>query len=246
MNTLNPTLALNGRVILISGVGGGLGSVAAKACAAAGACVVLLDKSVSPMEKLYDEILSAGHTQPAIYPLDLEKATEADFAELAEILAGQFGVLHGLLHSAADLGVLEPLADVKGGQWDRLLRINLSAAHGLTRAVLPLLQRAGDASVVFTSNSSARLGKAYWGAYGVADIALEGMARMWADELASAGCVRINVFVPGPVNSPSRRKTHPGELPEENPPPESLAARYTYLLGPESRGVNGQIIEGPV
>ena len=246
MNTLDPTLALNGRVILISGVGGGLGSVAAKACAAAGACVVLLDKSVSPMERLYDEILAAGHTQPAIYPLDLEKATEADFAELAEILAGQFGVLHGLLHSAADLGVLEPLADIKGGQWDRLLRINLSAAHGLTRAVLPLLQRAGDASVVFTSNSSARLGKAYWGAYGVADIALEGMARMWADELASAGCVRVNVFVPGPVNSPSRRKTHPGELPEENPPPESLAARYTYLLGPESRGVNGQIIEGPV
>ncbi len=246
MNNLSPGKVLYGRVILISGAGGGLGSVAAKACAAAGACVVLLDKAVSPMEKLYDEILAAGHTQPAIYPLDLDKATEADYAELADILNSQFGLLHGLLHSAADLGVLETLADIKSGQWDRLLRINLSAAQGLTRAVLPLLQRAGDASVVFTSNSSARLGKAYWGAYGVADIALEGMARMWADELASAGLVRVNIFVPGPVNSPSRRKTHPGELPDENPVPESLVARYTYMFGPESLGINGQIIEGPV
>ena len=245
MNTINPTTALCGRVVLISGAGGGLGAVAAKACAAAGACVVLLDKAVSSLEILYDEIVGSGFTRPAIYPLDLEKATEADFGELAGILDKQFGALHGLLHSATDIGVLEPLADINAGQWERLLRINLSAAHGLTRAVLPLLQRAGDASLVFTSNSSARLGKAYWGAYGVADIALEGMARMWSDELASAGRVRVNIFVPGPVNSPSRRKTHPGELPEENPSPESLAARYAYLLGPASQGVNGQIIEGP-
>lgn len=243
MNT--PVLALQGRIILITGAGGGLGSVAAKACAAAGACVVLVDKAVSRLEKLYDEIVSAGWTRPAIYPLDLEKAAEADYAELAEILNQQFGVLHGLLHSAADVGVLGPLADIGISQWDKLLKINLSATHALTRALLPLLQRASDASIVFTSNSSARTGKAYWGAYGVANIAVEGMARIWADELVSAGIVRVNVFVPGPVNSPVRRKTHPGELPTETPPPESLADRYVYLLGPESHGVNGQVIHHP-
>jgi NAD(P)-dependent dehydrogenase (short-subunit alcohol dehydrogenase family) len=78
----------------------------------------------------------------------------------------------------------------------------------------------------------------------VANIALEGMARIWAEELASAGRVRVNLFVPGPVNSPSRRKTHPGELPAANPSPNTLAAHYVYLLGPESLGVNGQTIEG--
>ena len=240
-----PEPALHRRIILITGAAGGLGSVAAKACAAAGACVVLVDKAVSPLEKLYDEIVSAGWTCPAIYPLDLEKATEADYAELADILGQQFGVLHGLLHSAADVGVLGPLADIGIGQWDKLLTINLSATHALTRALLPLLQRASDASIVFTSNSSARTGKAYWGAYAVANIAVEGMARIWADELESAGIARVNVFVPGPVNSPVRRKTHPGELPTETPPPESLADRYVYLLGPESHGVNGQVIRHP-
>ena len=218
--------------------------MAAKACAGAGACVVVLDKVVNRLEKIHDEIVDAGLIQPAIYPLDLSKATESDYMELAEIMENQFGVLHGLLHSAAELGVLGPLADVNAGQWDRLLRITLIAAHQLTRALLPLLQRAGDAAVVFTGDSSARLGKAYWGAYGVANIALEGMARMWAEELASAGRVRVNVFVPGPVNSPLRRKSHPGELAEETPRAETLSNRYVYLLGPESHEVNGQLIEG--
>jgi NAD(P)-dependent dehydrogenase (short-subunit alcohol dehydrogenase family) len=242
MNESQP-LPLQGRVILISGAGGGLGAAAAKACSAAGACVVLLDKAVNRLEQLHDDMVSSGLLQPALYPLDLEKATEADFAELAEILDRQFGVLHGLLHSAADMGVLGPMADINAGQWDRLLRVNLSAAHGLTRALLPLLQRAADASLVFTGNSSARCCKAYWGAYGVANIALEGMVRIWAEELASAGRVRVNLFVPGPVNSPSRRKTHPGELPSANPSPNTLAAHYVYLLGPEGLGINGQIIE---
>lgn len=241
---LPETLPFQGRVILISGAGGGLGAVAAKACAGQGACVVLLDKAVKSLEKLYDEMVGSGYTQPAIYPLDLEKATEADFVELAGILDSQFGVLNGLLHSAADVGFLGPLADVNVSQWEKLLKINLTATHSLTRALLPLLQRSQDASIVFTTNSSARKGQAYWGAYGVANMALEGLARMWADELAGAACVRVNVFVPGPVNSPVRRKTHPGELPTENPSPDTLASRYIHLLGPESKGFNGQIIEG--
>jgi NAD(P)-dependent dehydrogenase (short-subunit alcohol dehydrogenase family) len=236
---------LKGRVILVTGAGGGLGGVAARALAAEGACVVLLDKITPKLEQLHDEIVAAGHPQPAIYPLDLSKASESDYAELSEILAGQFGVLHGLLHSAADLGVLGPLADVKAAQWDNLLRVNLSAAHSLTRALLPLLQLAENASLVFTSDSSARPGKAYWGAYGVAKIALEGMARMWAEELASAGQVRVNVLVPGPVNSPLRRRSHPGELPEECPLPQTLAGRYVDLFSPGSAVVHGVTIEGP-
>ncbi len=237
--------SLAGRIILVTGAGGGLGSVAAKACAKSGACVILLDKAVSRLEKLHDEIVDAGHVQPAIYPLDLGRAAADDFAELAEVLEERFGILHGLLHSAVELGVLGRLDDVDAAQWDRLLRINLTAPHELTRCLLPLLRRAEDASLVFTSDSSARLGRAYWGAYGVAKIALEGMARMWAEELESAGRVRVNVFSPGPVNSPLRRKSHPGELPQETPPPETLASRYVYLLGPESRGVHGQVVEGP-
>jgi len=235
---------LAGRTLLITGAGGSLGSVAAKACAAEGARVVLLDKAVARLESLYDEIVAAGSVEPAIYPLDFTGATEMDYRELALTLEKEFGALHGLLHSAAELGVPGPLADVDLASWQRLLHVNLTAAHLLTRALLPLLAKADHAAVVFTTDSSARQNRAYWGAYGIAKIALEALARMLADELASGGKVRVNIFAPGPVRSAIRRKSHPGENPEQSPAPEMLATHYVYLLGPASRGVTGKVIEG--
>lgn len=245
MNTDAGNSALTGRIILITGAGGSLGSVAAMACAAAGGQLVLLDKAVDRLERVHDAIAGAGHLQPALYPLDLAGAGEADYVELAATLAETFGGLHGLLHSAADLGTLGPLADVSAAEWERVLRVNLTAAHCLTRALLPLLQQSDDAAVVFTTDSSARLGKAYWGSYGVAKIALEGLARMLADELESGGRVRVNLFSPGPVNSTLRRKSHPGETAATLVQPASLASRYVHLLGPASRGATGQLMEGP-
>ena len=236
--------ALSGRVILITGAGGSLGSVAAKACAAEGAQLVLLDKAVGRLERLYDEIVASEYRQPALYPLDLEGAQETDYRELAQTLEGEFGALHGLLHSAAELGVPGPLSDADAVSWQRVLHINLTAAHLLTRALLPLLSKADDAAVVFTTDSSARRGRAYWDAYGVAKIALEGLARMLADELEGAGKIRVNLFAPGPVRSAIRRRSHPGENPELAQAPEALAARYVYLLGPASRGLTGQLFEG--
>jgi NAD(P)-dependent dehydrogenase (short-subunit alcohol dehydrogenase family) len=236
--------ALSGRIILITGAGGNLGAVAAKACAAEGAQVVLLDKAVDRLERLYDEIVASGYRQPALYPLDLEGATEKDYRELAETLEGEFGALHGILHSAAELGIPGPLADLDAASWQRVMHINLTAAHLLTRALLPLLSRGDDGVVVFTTDSSARSGRAYWGAYGIAKIALEGLAHMLADELEGAGKIRVNLFSPGPVRSAIRRRSHPGENPELSDAPETLAGRYVYLLGPASKGLTGQLIEG--
>lgn len=226
------TGTLADRVILITGAAGGLGSVAARACAEQGAQLVLLDSVVSKLEKLSDELVAAGHRQPALYPLDLAKAGDADYAELAEILETQFGVLHGLLHSAAQPGNLGPLADQTQATFEHLLRVNLSAAHGLTRALLPLLRQTGDTAVVFTGDSSARHGQAYWNAYGIAKIALEALAHMLAEELESEGRIRVHLLLPGPVDSPIRRHTHAGEHPGQRRPAHDWSTTYVRLLGP--------------
>ncbi|QSA97622.1 SDR family NAD(P)-dependent oxidoreductase [Methylococcus sp. EFPC2] len=223
--------SLAGRCILITGAGGGLGGVAARACAERGAQLVLLDRVVSKLETLSDELVSHGHRQPALYPLDLAKAGDADHAELADILLGQFGGLHGILHCAAAPGNLGPLADLTQAGLEHLLRVNLSAAHGLTRALLPLLRQTGDAAVVFTSDASARRGQAYWGGYGLAKIALEALARMLAQELEGEGRVRAHLLIPGAIDSPIRRHTHPGEHPEQRRRPDDLAETLASLLG---------------
>lgn len=236
---------LNNRVILITGAAGSLGTVAARACAAQGAQTILLDKALKRLEWLYDQITACGHPRPALYPLDLTGATESDYEELAQTLESQFGALHGLLHSAAEMGVLGPLRDVDGVSLERALRVNLTAPHLLTRALLPLLSRSGDASVVFTGDSSASRRRAYWGAYGIAKSAIEGLAKVLAQELQSSGRIRVNLFEPGPVNSALRMKSHPGERAEERGDPAALASRYVQLLGPGSRGANGAVFCGP-
>src|SRR5688572_12923835 len=71
--------ALAGRVVLVTGACGGFGTAAAHAAARAGATVVLLGRRVRALEKLYDALEAAGAPKPAIYPLNLEGATPADY-----------------------------------------------------------------------------------------------------------------------------------------------------------------------
>jgi NAD(P)-dependent dehydrogenase (short-subunit alcohol dehydrogenase family) len=235
--------SMQDRIILITGAAGSLGRIATMACANAGAQLILLDREQQPLEQLYDAVIAAGCLSPALYRLDLLQAGEQDYYDLADAIDKEFGKLHGLLHSAADLGTLSPLDQVDEIDWNRLITINLTATHLLTRALLPLLTLSGDARIVFTTDSSARHGNAYWGGYGIAKIALEGLARTLAHEQESAGKVKVNIFAPGPVQSHIRRRSHPGESAQTLPQAASLARHYLDLLGPASRGVNGQLIE---
>jgi short-subunit dehydrogenase len=77
---------LHDRVILITGAAQGIGASVAKAIAAQGGTVVLLDKQLSGLERVYDEIEQAKSPTPAIYPLDLKGAAVPDYQELANII----------------------------------------------------------------------------------------------------------------------------------------------------------------
>lgn len=237
---------LSNHTILISGAAGGLGSAAAVALAAEGATLILLDKNIRGLEAVYDRILAVGGPKPAMYPFDLAGATESQYLEMADVIERTYGSLQGLLHSAADLGVLGPIATHSTASWGHTLNVNLNAAFLLTRVMLPLLQKSANASIVFISDSSLKAGKAYSGAYGISKLALEGLAKTLAEELESAGKIRVNTLLPGPVNSPLRKRAYPAEDKSCLPDPSSLAEVYVYLFGPRSIGVTGQIINVPL
>jgi NAD(P)-dependent dehydrogenase (short-subunit alcohol dehydrogenase family) len=93
-----------------------------------------------------------------------------------------------------------------------LLRVNLAAPFALSRACLPLLAKSDDASIVFAGETHGVAPRAYWGGFAVAKSALSTLAAIWADELAERG-PRVNVLVPGPIASPQRARSHPGEDP---------------------------------
>lgn len=231
---------LKDRVILVTGASDGIGAAAAKSFATHGATVVLLGRSIRKLEKVYDAIEQSGAPQPAIYPMNLEGAAPKDYEELAVTLEQEFGRLDGLLHNAALLGTLTPLEQYDLEQWAKLMQVNLHAPFLLTRAVLPLLKKSTDASVLFTSSSVGRKGRAYWGAYGITKAACENMMEIWADELETNTPIRVNSIDPGAVRTTLRAKAYPGEDPNTLRRPEEIMAVYLYLLGPDSRGTNGQ------
>ena len=232
---------LSDRIILITGAADGIGRTLAHACAKCGATVIMLDRNVRGLEQAYDEILAAGHPEPALYPLDLQGATPGDYATLAQTVEREFGRLHGLVHNAAFLGALIPLTHFDDELWYQVLQVNLNAPYLLTRACLDLMTRSGDdASIVFTSDAAGRHGKAYWGAYGVSKAGLENLMQILDDELEANTPVRANSIDPGPVHTALREIAYPAEDRNRRKAADEVLVPFLYLLSTDSRGVSGK------
>ncbi|HLD68068.1 MAG TPA: YciK family oxidoreductase [Pseudomonas sp.] len=234
---------LQGRVILVTGAGRGIGAAAAKAFAAHGATVLLLGKTEANLTEVYDQIEAAGHPQPALIPFNLETALAHQYDELAAMIEREFGRLDGLLHNAAIVGPRTPLEQLSGDNFMRVMQVNVNAMFMLTSTLLPLLKLSDDASVVFTSSSVGRKGRAYWGAYAVSKFATEGLMQVLADELDGTSAARANSVNPGATRTSMRAQAYPGENPANNPLPEAILPVYLYLMGPDSAGVNGQAFD---
>lgn len=240
---LPPPGLLADRVILVTGASSGLGRAASLAYARHGATVALLARNADRLEQVYDEIVEAGGPEPAMFPYDLSVADDRSLETLAGTIEFHLKRLDGVLHSAHQFYSLTPLALQTLDQWHTLMRVNLIAPFALTRACLPLLKQAPDASVVFTGETHGHQPAAYWGGYAVAKSGLETLTRVWSDELGSDGTVRINTLIPGQVATTLRTRTHPGLAPETLTRIEALMPWYLYLMGEDSRAVRGQIIE---
>ncbi|MCL6271313.1 YciK family oxidoreductase [Sansalvadorimonas sp. 2012CJ34-2] len=235
-----PANFLQDRVVLVTGAGDGIGKAAAKAYARHGATVILLGRTTSKLEKVYDEIESEGGSQPAIIPLNLETATAHDYEEVATMIDREFGKLDGLLHNASLLGRMGPLFQYDPDTWQQVMQVNVHAEFLMTRALLPLLRAAPSASVIFTSSGVGNKGRAHWGAYSVSKFATEGLMQVLADEEDGLSNVRSNAINPGGTRTNMRALAYPGEDPDTLKTPEDIIPVYLYLMGDDSREVNGQ------
>jgi NAD(P)-dependent dehydrogenase (short-subunit alcohol dehydrogenase family) len=241
-----PADLLAERVILITGAAEGLGRALALDCAKHGATVVLIDYEDTDLDSLYDEIEASGAPQPASFPLDLEKGDEDLFIAAADTLGNEFRRVDGIAHCAAFAPYLTRIDDYELKDWDRVLRVNLTAPFLLTQACLPLLRAAPDPSVVFAADRVGRQGRAYWGAFAAAKFGSEGLMQVLAAENQADRPIRFNSLDPGILNTAMRRALYPGENPASHPPPHAVTSSFLYLLGPASRDISGQMLTAPL
>lgn len=231
---------LSGKIILVTGAGAGIGKVAAKTFAACGATVILCGRTMAKLEQVYDEIEAAGNPQPAIYPMNFESATEKDYVDMCNVIDETFGRLDGILFNAADLGERTPLSNYSPSAWLRCMQVNVNSPFMMTQALLPLLERAENSSIVFTSSSVAFKGRAFWGAYAASKAAAENFMQTLHDELEGATRIRANSINPGATRTAMRAAAYPAENPETVKSPETLMPAYVYLLSDDSIGISGQ------
>ena len=226
--------SLKDKVFLITGAAQGIGAAVAVGFAKQGATVILLDKVIPLLEKVYDKIIDAGGPQPAIYPMDLKGATLPDYTELADKIESELGRLDGLIHCAAELGQLAPVVHQDQQTWLETMHINLNAAYFVTHACLNLLRKQKHATLLFTTDS--HKGKAYWSAYGISKAAIETLAMQLADELEVEGRVHVNCIDPGHVKTSLQSRAFPAIDFATLAEPEDVVGDYLFITNSDLHG----------
>lgn len=234
---------LANKVILVTGAGDGIGRACAAGFARLGATVLLLGRTPEKLEEVYDEIKRAGGAEPGMIPLNLAAATRTEYEQLADMLDREFGRLDGILHCAAILGDITPLEIYSPETWQQVMQVNLTAPVFLTQAMLPLLKAAPAASVVFTSSSVGRKGRAFWGAYAVSKAGIESVTQILADEMENVSRIRFNAVNPGATRTTMRARAYPAENPMTLQTPEDILPIFCWLASDDSIGNNGQTFD---
>lgn len=233
---------LSDKIILITGASDGIGKATAIDCARQGATVIIHGKTTPKLERLYDEIVDAGYTEPVIYPLDLEKLSPQDCETLNETLGKEFGRLDALFINAGWLGASSPVQQYDTELWHRVMQINLNAAFMLTQSCMPLLNHDDGSSIVFTLDEKS---SAYWGAYGVAKAGLMAFMKILADELESSP-ISVKGLLPGAVKTNLRTRAFPAEDASSLSTPDEVGHASCFLLSPESELIAGEDSHGKI
>ncbi|MDA0706644.1 MAG: YciK family oxidoreductase [Proteobacteria bacterium] len=235
-----PPELLRDRIILVTGSSDGIGRALALRAAALGAQIILHGRNVKKLEKVHDEIAALeAAPRPSIAVVDLATANNVAYESLADNLAEEFGRLDGLVHNAAIVGDRFAIAQYDAVQWQRVMHVNVTASFALTQVLLPMMNQAADPSIIFTSSSVGRVGRAFWGAYAVSKFATEGLSQVLADEHRE-GKLRVNCINPGATRTNMRLEAFPAQDRDLLKGPDEVLAPYLYLLGPDSKGITGQ------
>lgn len=235
--------SLDQKVIAITGATDGIGKAAAIRFSQEGATVILIGKSIKKLEHVYDIIIEQNGPKPALLPINLETATPDHYLEAAELIKQEFACLDGLLHNAAIIKSLTPIALYSPIQWAQVLQVNLNAPFLLTQNLLPLLKKSHGASIIFTVANEGLEGKAYYGAYGVSKAGMLLLAQTLSEELKENTRIRVNSINPKKVQTKLRRLIYPGETSEDNPKAETILDRYVYLMSDASQTITGELFD---
>jgi len=232
-----------GKVVVITGAGGGIGEGYAKIFAGKGMKVVVAEINAEQGQRVADEINASGG-KAVFVKTDVsdEESCKAAAAKAIET----FGAIDYLVNNAAIFGGMEikGYLDVDMNYLNKFMAVNMHGALLMTRAVVPLMKK--GSAIVNQSSTAAWMNMGF---YGVAKLALNGITTSLANELGWRK-IRINAIAPGPTDTQALRGTvgdYADELVKTMPikrlgKPEDMANAVLFLLSDESSWITGHIL----
>ncbi|MGW1618677.1 SDR family NAD(P)-dependent oxidoreductase [Streptomyces sp. NPDC002172] len=240
---------LDGRSVIVTGAGSGIGRATALAFAGEGARVLVADLNAEAASTAVAEIEKAGGTAVAVTG-DLGEQSVVD--EVVATAVERFGGVDVLVNNAGIMDRMSALADVSDAEWERVIRVNLTAPFLLTRAVLPHMLAAGRGAIVNTASEAGLRGSAAGAAYTASKHGVVGLTKNLAVMYRNQG-IRANAIAPGGTRTgiqldledgahgPAALGPYFGNVGQVSEPEEQAAA-IVFLASDAASNINGAIL----
>ena len=236
----------DGRPVLISGAGRGLGEGIARDLASRGAVVGVCDIDGGSAERAVAAIRGAGGVAEA-YAGDLSQRDM--FLDVGSAFAGAHGPLHAVINNASVL-VYEPIEAVSEDTLDRMINSGLKTVFWGVQAFLANYDAAAGGCIVNYSSPTVYRGRPNTGAYTAIKGAVAALTKVLAGELGPRG-IRVNAIAPGSVPTPATQgfvsaadyEKRAATIPlRRNGRVDDVTRAMAFLLGPDANFVNGAML----
>jgi NAD(P)-dependent dehydrogenase (short-subunit alcohol dehydrogenase family) len=239
---------LEGKVAIVTGGAGNLGSGCARRLASEGAGVVVSDRPGAGVDSIVDEINATG-CRAVRHEGDV--SSEDDVCAMVDAAIAQYGRLDGLVNVAATIRDSDRVLDRMDVEfWDHIMAVNVRGAMLGCKHAIPAMLTNGGGSIVNFTSTAAFFGDVTRIAYSTSKAALVGLTRAVATSYGKQG-IRCNAIAPNGVWGPAQRERLGAEwldlaertlLTNRSGVPDDIAHMVTYLLSEKSTYVTGQTI----
>jgi dehydrogenase/reductase SDR family protein 4 len=192
-----PTLALAGKVAVVSGASRGIGRAIAELFAREGATVVICGRK---QETLLQAAAEMKDCAGRVYPLACHVGRAADIQHLVDTAHREFGEIDILVNNAATNIAQEPVLQVDEAKFDKMIEVNLKSAFRFIQAVAPGMCQRGSGSIINIASIAGLRPQVHGMLYSMTKAALIMMTQSYALELGPRG-VRVNAIAPGLVQT---------------------------------------------
>ena len=222
---------MNGKIVLVTGANGGLGTYITQAFLDAGATVIGTSRKIQQSDFMSSNFAA----------IPAEISTREGAKVLVDQVVARFGKLDVLTHTVGGFAGGQSIADTDDATFQRMFDLNLNSVFHVLRATIPVLRQTGDGRLIAIGSRAAVEPGARVGAYSASKAAMISLIRTVALENKDAG-LRANVLLPGTMDTPANRQSIPNADFSKWVQPSAVASLISWLASDAGKDVNGAVI----